>query len=95
MTKGKDLIPGEHKAKDWFIIMAIKNRYFWFTILGLGLLICQLINLNWCIDVTVGSAADGAIAFVLVLCGMLIPLVLFLTNGIFLITFWRYLKGEK
>lgn len=95
MTKGKDLIPGEHDAKSWFNIMAIKNRYFWLTLLGLTGLVFQIINIQWCVEIVLSSILDGAFAFLLTLGGMLIPLVIFLSCGIFLITFWNELKGKK
>jgi magnesium-transporting ATPase (P-type) len=95
MTKGIDQIPGEHNAKGWFNIMAIKNWYFWLTLVGLTLLILQLFNLELCKDIVLGSANDGILAFILTVLGMLIPITVFLRCGIMLIAFWNQLKGKK
>lgn len=95
MTKGLDQIPDEHNAKNWFNIMAIKNRYFWLALLGLGLLIGQIINFQWCIDVFLVSVDNGIVSAILTFLGMLIPITIFLSCGIMLITFWNQLKGKK
>lgn len=95
MTKGLDEIPGEHNIKGWFSIMAIKNRYFWLTLLGLGLLIAQIANYQWCIETFLGSMEDGIVAAILTFLCMLIPITIFLRCGIMLITFWNELKGKK
>lgn len=92
MTKGKDLIPGEHNAKTWFNIMAIKNPYLWLAIVGLFLFILQIVNYEWCIELIFTQPKEG---FMLTILGMLIPVSVFLLCSILgLYRFWKYLKGD-
>lgn len=95
MTKGRDVIPGEHDAKGWFSIMAVKNRYLWLAILGLALTIVQICKFQWCIDLVASSYQDSKPAGVLVFLGMFIFPSIFIRCGIMLITFWNELKGKR
>ena len=83
MTKGKDLIPGEHNAKGWFKIMW-QNQYLWLASLGIT-------GIVW---FTVEYGIEGWMWPNFIWPGILIAAVGVITYFGF-IKFWNELKGKR
>lgn len=72
--KRTDYTGGDHSFKNWFKIMW-GNHYIQLFVLFFTVLILQIVNFSWCVEVWMDCNMDGIWGTIAVSIGMAIPLL--------------------